>query len=310
VFVPLFVGANSDEDDTFAEGRLREAFTLAGFEHVDFEFEPVAAAHFYESTLDHDELILIGDFGGGTSDFTLIRVGPQARMAAPADRLLGNGGADRGRRLTAGSCARPSRRARLRQRVPLVFGRVLPVPKWIYAHGALAPSVVPAHAADAGAPLRSAREALEPERFEALIHIVNEDLGFPLHRAVERAKPALTRGSTGELSFAHGPVKPVPRLLRARVRDLDCAGAGGDREVCRLSAQDCGLPAATSTAPVPAAAERPGRGREQPTRALFADAVPEPAALPLEALAVLALSSAAARSRAARAPSRSGRASR
>ena len=83
-----FVGADPDEDNTFAEGRLREAFTLAGFEHVDFELEPVAAAHFYESSLDHDELILIGDFGGGTSDFTLIRVGPQARRATPADRDL------------------------------------------------------------------------------------------------------------------------------------------------------------------------------------------------------------------------------
>ncbi len=37
--------------------------------------EPVAAAHYYESTLDHDELILIGDFGGGTSDFSLVHVG-------------------------------------------------------------------------------------------------------------------------------------------------------------------------------------------------------------------------------------------
>jgi len=71
-----FVGAETDEDDEFAVRRLREAFQIAGFEHVDFELEPVAAAYSYESTLDHDELILIGDFGGGTSDFSLLRVGP------------------------------------------------------------------------------------------------------------------------------------------------------------------------------------------------------------------------------------------
>src|SRR4051812_45923508 len=54
-----FVGASSEADNVYAEGRLRNAFTLAGFERVEFELEPVAAAHYYESTLDRDELILI-----------------------------------------------------------------------------------------------------------------------------------------------------------------------------------------------------------------------------------------------------------
>jgi len=72
---------------------LKSAFQLAGYESVGFELEPVAAAHYYESTLDHDELILIGDFGGGTSDFSLVRVGPSIRKRgrSPAD-LLGNAG--------------------------------------------------------------------------------------------------------------------------------------------------------------------------------------------------------------------------
>ena len=74
-----FVGGETSEDDDFAVSRLREAFAAAGFERVDFELEPVAAACAYEATLDHDELILIGDFGGGTSDFSLLRVGPGVR---------------------------------------------------------------------------------------------------------------------------------------------------------------------------------------------------------------------------------------
>ena len=74
-----FVGAESDEDDVFAVERLRRAFLHAGFESVAFEMEPIAAAYAYESTLDHDELILIGDFGGGTSDFSLLHVGPGVR---------------------------------------------------------------------------------------------------------------------------------------------------------------------------------------------------------------------------------------
>jgi hypothetical protein len=55
--------------------------------------EPVAAAHYYESTLDHDELILLGAFGGGTSDFSLVRVGPTVRRRGrvPGD-IVGNAG--------------------------------------------------------------------------------------------------------------------------------------------------------------------------------------------------------------------------
>ena len=84
-----FVGADTEEDDAFAVTRLREAFRQAGFTEIDFEMEPIAAAYAYESTLDHDELILIGDFGGGTSDFSLLHVGPEVRRRGrtPQDLL-------------------------------------------------------------------------------------------------------------------------------------------------------------------------------------------------------------------------------
>lgn len=88
-----FAGADKNEDDSYAEERLKLAFQSAGFESVQFEIEPVAAAYYYESTLDHDELILIGDFGGGTSDFSLIRVGPSFRgKGRNADGIIGNAG--------------------------------------------------------------------------------------------------------------------------------------------------------------------------------------------------------------------------
>src|SRR4029077_13662902 len=74
-----FVGAESEEDSVYAERRLLEAFHAAGFESVAFGLKPVSAARYYESTLDHEELILIGDFGGGTSDFSLLHVGPEVR---------------------------------------------------------------------------------------------------------------------------------------------------------------------------------------------------------------------------------------
>ena len=51
----------------------------------------MAAAFAYESSLDHDELILIGDFGGGTSDFSLLHVGPGMKQDRQG-RVLGNSG--------------------------------------------------------------------------------------------------------------------------------------------------------------------------------------------------------------------------
>ena len=55
--------------------------------------EPVAAAYYYESTLDHDELVLTADFGGGTSDFCLMRMGPDVRRRGRRpDDMLGTDG--------------------------------------------------------------------------------------------------------------------------------------------------------------------------------------------------------------------------
>jgi hypothetical chaperone protein len=88
-----YSNAVTPEDNAFAVERLKRALEKAGFGPVIFEYEPVAAAYFYESTLDHDELIIIGDFGGGTSDFSLLRVGPSARREIDRQRdILGTEG--------------------------------------------------------------------------------------------------------------------------------------------------------------------------------------------------------------------------
>src|SRR5690349_12209172 len=71
-----FASERDTDDEAFAVQRLREALASAGWDEVELEYEPVAAAHYYETQLDHDELVLIADFGGGTSDFSLLRVGP------------------------------------------------------------------------------------------------------------------------------------------------------------------------------------------------------------------------------------------
>jgi len=65
--------------DAFAQERLRSAASLAGFESVRFLIEPIAAALTYEATLKRDELVLVADFGAGTTDLTLMWLGPSHR---------------------------------------------------------------------------------------------------------------------------------------------------------------------------------------------------------------------------------------
>src|ERR1051325_2144276 len=86
-----FSGAENEQGEKLALQRLTAAAERAGFQQVSFELEPVAAAYQYETQLDRDELVLIGDFGGGTSDFTLARLGP-GRKKAGRSPVLGTSG--------------------------------------------------------------------------------------------------------------------------------------------------------------------------------------------------------------------------
>ena len=87
-----FANAEDADDEELALRRLAAALHNAGFADVVFEYEPVAAAYFYELGLDHDELIAIADFGGGTSDFSLLRVGPTRKAGRTHDSVLATGG--------------------------------------------------------------------------------------------------------------------------------------------------------------------------------------------------------------------------
>lgn len=64
------------ERDAIAEDRLGKAAKLAGLENISFQMEPIGAAFTYERQLKKEELVLVADFGGGTSDFTLMRLSP------------------------------------------------------------------------------------------------------------------------------------------------------------------------------------------------------------------------------------------
>src|SRR5271155_3867276 len=213
-----FVGAESEEDESFALSRLGQAFAEAGFERVDFEMEPIAAAYAYESTLDHDELILIGDFGGGTSDFSLLHVGPGVRKRGrkPQD-LLGNSGVGLAgdafdarivRKLVSPALGSDSLARSLNKLLPAV-------PAWIYANLERWHYLSFLRTSNVVEILKSARlRALEPEKIEALITLIDEDLGFHLHQAVQQLKFELSRSQSAEFHFRDGSMDlniPVTR---------------------------------------------------------------------------------------------------
>jgi len=213
-----FVGAETQEDDVYAEGRLRSAFELAGYESVGFEMEPVAAAHYYQSMLDHDELILIGDFGGGTSDFSLVHVGPTVRRRESASgSIVGNAGVGIAgdafdakiiRHLVSPALGAGSHLRSL--------GKILPVPNWVYIRLERWHHLSLLRGRDVLAMLRGVHaQSLEPEKIGALIHFIKEDLGFHLHRAVQKVKSDLSNAAEATFQFSDGFVDLAATVQRA-----------------------------------------------------------------------------------------------
>src|SRR5215469_13077566 len=90
-----FVGATNQADDAYATKRLTEALAMAGITEVHFEFEPVAAAYSYEANLSKDELLLVADFGGGT---TGPHIGTSGTGRTPDERFPEKGFGKRRRR--------------------------------------------------------------------------------------------------------------------------------------------------------------------------------------------------------------------
>ncbi len=208
-----------EEDvEAYALGRLRQALANAGFPDVVFEYEPVAAAFHYESRLTRDELVLIADFGGGTSDFCLMRVGPgvRARGRQRSD-ILGTEGV---------ALAGDSFDSRIIRHVvaPLLGrgshyrtqGKLMPVPPWLYLRLARWHHMSFLKSRETMSLLDGIlRGAEQPARIAALIHLIDRDLGYRLYQAVERAKVALSSSEHSRVVFRDGPLQLDEPLHRA-----------------------------------------------------------------------------------------------
>lgn len=90
---PVFFVDDDAKADKKAENTLAEIAHAVGLKDIAFQYEPIAAAFDYESQIRREELVLVVDIGGGTSDFALVRLSPErARKAERRDDILASGG--------------------------------------------------------------------------------------------------------------------------------------------------------------------------------------------------------------------------
>ena len=199
-------GAEDPADDARAIARMETALAKAGFDEAVFEFEPLGAAARYATGLDHDELIAVADFGGGTSDFSIVRVGPSVKPGDPSAILatggIGIGGDSFDARIIDAVVAPALGKG---TKFAVEFGAQSPVPAWIYSNLRRWHHLSFLKAPDTLRLLERIRSgALEPKLIERLVRMVHDDLGLQLHRSVERSKIELTAAATGRLQLAEG----------------------------------------------------------------------------------------------------------
>ncbi len=223
-----FVGAEAPQDEERALERLRKAYAIAGFTEVEFAFEPVGAAHAYSERLNHPELVLIGDFGGGTSDFSLMRLAP-----GHASEIIGNFGVPIGGDTFDARIVRNLVSPLLGMGTSYrSLGKVLPVPASLYLKLESWHHLSFLRAKENIRMIENLRaQADHPEMIGRLLEIVQDDLGYHLHRAVQRTKVDLSHHAEAEFVFSDASAKIRRKVTRAEFEswisvDLDHLNRG------------------------------------------------------------------------------------
>ena len=228
-----FAGSNPDND--FAEMRPRSAYEQAGFDVEAMVFEPLAASYYYGRELEKAETVLVADFGGGTSDFSLIRFTPGLGMRGVqplAHTGLGVAG-DRfdyriiqkavWPRLGFGSDYKS-------------MGATLPVPRQYYTAFSRWHELAMMNQPKTINEIKSLiRSATKPDDIEDLVAIIEEEMGFHLYQTVSKAKAELSDNDSTLLQFSHGGVEIEERLTRA---DFEAAIAPDMAEI-EIAAKHC-----------------------------------------------------------------------
>ncbi|WPO43009.1 Hsp70 family protein [Tardiphaga sp. 42S5] len=190
---PVHFVDDNPAGDAKAEATLRAIAKDVGFEDVTFQFEPIAAALDYERQINSEEIALIADIGGGTSDFSIVRLSPERhRHADRKDDILANdgvriGGTDFDRHLSLGVI------------MPLLGYRSamkragLDVPSGYFHDLATWSSINRMYDSKVMNEVRQVRyEAQQPELLDRLVRVLDEQRGHTLAMEVEGAKIGLS----------------------------------------------------------------------------------------------------------------------
>jgi len=214
-----FVDDNADADQ-LAQDTLEEIARAVGFKHIDFQYEPIAAAFDYESTIAREELVLIADIGGGTSDFSLVRLSPErAKKTERRDDILATGGVHIGgtdfdKYLSLSSV------------MPLLgLGSKLAsnseVPSGYYFNLATWHTINLIYTRKAWQQLQDVyREVSERDKFARLLDLVEQRAGHWLALQVEAAKIGLSGGESVTLDLDR--LRP-PESLQLQRADFDAS---------------------------------------------------------------------------------------
>lgn len=190
---PVHFVDNAPDSDRKAEQTLRDIALEIGFDDVTFQFEPIAAALDYEREISEERIALIADIGGGTSDFSIVRLSPERHRKADrksdilADDGVRIGGTDFDRQLSLGVVmpifGHGSKMKRAGLNAPSSYFHDLAT--WSSINSMYDPKVM--------AQIRQVRyDAAKPELFDRLVRVLDEQRGHTLAMEVEDAKIALS----------------------------------------------------------------------------------------------------------------------
>ena len=226
---PAFFVDDDPAADAAAERQLEAAARIAGFERIAFQFEPSAAALVYEQSVDAEPIALVADIGGGTSDFSVVRVSPErARSRDRRQDILGFtgvhiGGTDFDRQLSLASVM-PSLglRSRLRH-------KGLHAPSWYFFDLATWHRINFLYDPKVLTEVRGVlRDSAEPKKIERLLRVLEHGKGHELLARVEAAKIELSSADHAALGLERSVADIALRITRA---ELDAAVAESLRRI-------------------------------------------------------------------------------
>jgi hypothetical chaperone protein len=199
-------------DDAFGAERLCGAYAEAGWHDVTLALEPAAAGTRFARTLTEPATLLIGDFGGGTSDFSVMRFDPRSGAVPLGHAGIGIAGDVFDFRIIDRAIAPLLGKGDTYQ----VMGTALPVPPEYYSGFARwhllslmrTPRTLRAIS-------EVAHTAQHPERLRNLITLIEDGLGYPLYQAVATAKAELSRADSTVLEFRHKDFAVERSITRA-----------------------------------------------------------------------------------------------